>query len=108
MRRAPDGQKLVPSMSAKKRERVDGSAEPGSEALGSEAPFETSLARLTAIVERLETGELPLEESLTLFEEGVRLARAAQTRLDAAEKRVEELIAVDDDGVPVTRELESE
>ena len=74
----------------------------------SEAPFEASLERLTDIVDRLENGELGLEESLALFEEGVRLARQAQERLDAAEKRVEELIAVDQDGEPVSRELEPE
>jgi exodeoxyribonuclease VII small subunit len=73
-----------------------------------EAPFEASLERLTDIVDRLENGELGLEESLALFEEGVRLARHAQERLDAAEKRVEELIAVDQDGEPVSRELEPE
>jgi exodeoxyribonuclease VII small subunit len=90
-------------MSVKKRERPEASPEPGAE-----APFEASLERLTGIVEKLENGELGLEESLALFEEGVRLARSAQTRLDAAEKRVEELIAVDDNGDPVSRELEPE
>jgi exodeoxyribonuclease VII small subunit len=81
--------------------------EPSAESEG-EAPFEASLERLTTIVDKLEHGDLGLEESLALFEEGVRLARVAQTRLDAAEKRVEELIAVDDNGNPVTRELEPE
>jgi exodeoxyribonuclease VII small subunit len=51
---------------------------------------------------------LGLEESLALFEEGIRLARGAQERLDAAEKRVEELIRIDENGDPVTRELEPE
>lgn len=90
-------------MSVKKRERPEASPEPSAE-----APFEASLERLTGIVEKLENGELGLEESLALFEEGVRLARSAQTRLDVAEKRVEELIAVDDNGDPVSRELEPE
>lgn len=90
-------------MGVKKRERPEASAEPGAE-----TPFEASLERLTGIVEKLENGDLGLEESLALFEEGVRLARSAQTRLDAAEKRVEELIAVDENGEPVTRELEPE
>jgi exodeoxyribonuclease VII small subunit len=67
--------------------------------------FEADMARLTAIVEHLEGGDLPLEESLRLFEEGVRLSRAAQARLDAAEKRVEELLGIDDDGNPLVREL---
>ena len=52
--------------------------------------FEGTLERLHEIVEQLEGGELPLEESLRLFEEGVRLSRASQARLNAAEKRVEE------------------
>ncbi|HEY3499745.1 MAG TPA: exodeoxyribonuclease VII small subunit [Polyangiaceae bacterium] len=70
--------------------------------------FEVALERLGTVVERLESGELGLEESLRLFEEGVRLARAAQERLDSAEKRVEELVQRDEDGNPVSRELEPE
>ena len=67
--------------------------------------FESALSRLSEIVERLEGGELPLEESLKLFEEGVRLARTAEARLEAAEKRVEELLGIDSDGNPIVREL---
>lgn len=89
-------------MSLRKKERATSSPEVA------DAPFEASLGRLTSIVEKLENGELGLEESLALFEEGVRLARAAQTRLDAAEKRVEELIAADQNGDPVSRELDPE
>jgi exodeoxyribonuclease VII small subunit len=70
--------------------------------------FEASLHRLTEVVEKLESGELGLEESLALFEEGVGLARSAQQRLDAAEKRVEELVRVDETGQPVVKELEPE
>jgi exodeoxyribonuclease VII small subunit len=70
--------------------------------------FEASLHRLTEVVEKLESGELGLEESLALFEEGVGLARAAQARLDAAEKRVEELVRIDENGNPVVKELEPE
>jgi exodeoxyribonuclease VII small subunit len=70
--------------------------------------FEASLTRLAEIVERLEGGELPLEESLSLFEEGVKLARAAQARLDGAEKRVEELLGLDEQGQPLVRVLESD
>ncbi|HKY36931.1 MAG TPA: exodeoxyribonuclease VII small subunit [Polyangiaceae bacterium] len=74
------------------------------EALG----FEHALKRLTAIVERLESGELSLEQSLALFEEGTRLSRASQAQLDAAEKRVEELLAIDASGKPIVRELDPE
>ncbi len=56
-------------------------------------PFEEILGRLEQVVEKLEGGELPLEESLAIFEEGVRLSRAGAQRLDAAERRVEELLA---------------
>jgi exodeoxyribonuclease VII small subunit len=68
--------------------------------------FEDSIRRLNDIVERLESGELPLEESVRLFEEGVKLARASQTTLDRAEKRVEELLSVDETGNPVVREVD--
>ncbi len=60
--------------------------------------FEAAAKRLTEIVEKLEAGELPLEESLRLFEEGVMLSRVAQERLDAAQKKVEELLSVDAQG----------
>jgi len=66
------------------------------------ASFEASIQRLTAIVEQLEHGDLPLEESLRLFEEGVKLSRAAQERLDQAEKQVAELLKVEADGTPST------
>jgi exodeoxyribonuclease VII small subunit len=68
--------------------------------------FEDSIRRLGEIVESLEAGELPIEDSLRLFEEGVRLARAAQSRLDHAERRVEELLAVSDDGEPTLQEVD--
>lgn len=70
------------------------------------ASFEGTLERLHAIVLQLEGGELDLEESLRLFEEGVRLSRASQARLNSAEKRVEELLAVDANGDAIVRELD--
>jgi exodeoxyribonuclease VII small subunit len=77
-----------------------------SEARPSDSSFEDAVRRLAEIVEHLESGELPLEQALALFEEGVRLARTSQARLDAAEKRVEELLGIDEDGNPVVREIE--
>ncbi len=68
-----------------------------------ELSFEESSRRLADIVAQLEGGDLPLEQSLALFEEGVRLARAAQARLDLAEKRVEELLAIDPSGKPILK-----
>ena len=67
--------------------------------------FEASTERLAGIVEELERGDLPLERSLLLFEEGVRLARAAQGKIEQAERRVEELLGFDTEGRPVTRTL---
>jgi exodeoxyribonuclease VII small subunit len=67
--------------------------------------FEKSIARLSKIVQELEGGELPLEQSLALFEEGVRVSRSAQQRLDAAERRIEELLSVTDTGKARTKPL---
>jgi exodeoxyribonuclease VII small subunit len=64
--------------------------------------FEVAIKRLTEIVATLERGDLPLEESLRLFEEGVQLSRVSQKRLDTAEKRVEQLLSVDDQGRATT------
>jgi len=66
----------------------------------SPAAFEEILARLNVVVEKLESGDLTLEDSLTLFEEGVRLSRMGATRLDDAERRVERLLS--EDGTTVT------
>ena len=66
------------------------SAAPASGA--SELSFEAALDRLEAIVDRLEGGELPLEDSLASFEEGVRLSRALSEQLGSAERRVERLL----------------
>ena len=68
--------------------------------------FESAAERLGAIVAELESGELPLEQSLRLFEEGIKLARAAQKRLDEAEQKVEELLGTDAEGEPVTGDFE--
>jgi exodeoxyribonuclease VII small subunit len=63
-----------------------------------EAPtFEEALKRLEEIVVQLEGNRLALEESLAMFEEGVKLVRWCTTRLDAAERRIEILLA-DKDG----------
>ncbi len=75
----------------------------------SEGPsFESAIKRLTEIVQMLERGDLPLEESLRLFEEGVKLSRVSQERLDGAEKRVEQLLAVDEHGKARTAPFETD
>jgi len=58
-----------------------------------EPSFEGALERLEAIVERLESGELPLEQALAAFEEGVALSRRCAGELEAAERRIELLVA---------------
>jgi exodeoxyribonuclease VII small subunit len=58
----------------------------------SDLKFEDQLARLEAIVSALEAGGLRLEESLSIFEEGVALARACARYLDVAERRIELLV----------------
>jgi exodeoxyribonuclease VII small subunit len=62
--------------------------------------FEAQLAQLERIVRELERGDLPLERSLELFEQGVRLSRECQERLNEAERRIEVLLR-DDAGRPV-------
>ena len=55
--------------------------------------FDDILSRLRALVERLESGNLALEDSLRFFEEGMELCRQGASVLDKAEKRVEVLLA---------------
>lgn len=55
--------------------------------------FEGALGELEATVERLEAGEMPLEEALTLFERGVNLSRQCSSTLESAERRIEILVA---------------
>lgn len=54
--------------------------------------FEASLEALEQIVRQLESGDLPLEKSLELFEQGIRLSRECQERLSQAERRIEVLL----------------
>jgi exodeoxyribonuclease VII small subunit len=58
----------------------------------SEKKFEKALERLKVIVSNLEKGDLALEESLQLFEEGVNLSRYCSERLGDAERRIEVLV----------------
>ncbi len=58
-----------------------------------ELGFDAILVRLREVVQRLESGELSLEQSLAVYEEGVQLARKGQHLLATAEKRVEILVS---------------
>lgn len=62
--------------------------------------FEQALGQLEQIVQRLEKGELPLEESLKLYEEGIRLSRLCHGKLEEAEGRIE-VLQKDTRGEPV-------
>ena len=70
-------------------------------------PFEKHMERLEASVRTLERGDVPLEESLALFEEGVRIARICSERLDAVEGKIEVLLGVGNEG-PITAPFRSE
>jgi exodeoxyribonuclease VII small subunit len=69
--------------------------------------FESSLGELEKIVRKLEDGELSLEESLKLFEDGVKLSRECQERLSKAERRIEILLN-DESGNPILQEIKSD
>jgi exodeoxyribonuclease VII small subunit len=68
--------------------------------------FEQALAELEAVVERLEHGELPLEQALTQFERGMALARSCQDALKQAEQKVEILLARSMQAEPVPFETD--
>jgi exodeoxyribonuclease VII small subunit len=61
-------------------------------AVEAQLDFETAMRDLEELVDRLERGDLPLEESLAAFERGVMLTRACQTALKEAEQKVEILL----------------
>lgn len=67
---------------------------------GDAPTFEGALKQLEEIVQKLEKGELPLEESLRLYEEGVRLSRICHAKLEEAEGKIEMLVK-DAKGEPV-------
>lgn len=83
------------------------STTPDSKKTPNDLTFEEAVKRLSEIVQKLERGDLPLEESLMLFEEGVNLSRASQQKLDSAQKRVEELLGFDREGRPRTAPFET-
>lgn len=77
--------------------------------------FEEALKKLEEVVQRLEQGELPLEESLKLYEQGVQLSRLCHAKLEEAEGKIAVLLkdargeaALDRKGQPRTAPLEAE
>ena len=69
--------------------------------------FEKAFQQLETIVKRLEAEELPLDESLQLFEEGIRLSRFCNQKLEEVEKKIE-LILADAKGQPRIEAFEEE
>ncbi len=59
----------------------------------SELSFEQALRELENVVRRLESGDVPLDESIDLYERGEQLRKACQSRLDAAQARIEKIVA---------------
>ena len=59
--------------------------------------FEEAFKRLEDIVNKMESGDLSLEESMTLFEEGIKLTETCKSRLEAAEQKIQ-LLTKDSDG----------
>jgi exodeoxyribonuclease VII small subunit len=77
-----------------------------------EPTFEQALQQLEQIVQKLEKGELPLEDSLALYEDGIRLSRLCHGKLEEAEGKIAMLlkdtrgeVAVDAQGAPRTKPL---
>ncbi|MGY6551775.1 MAG: exodeoxyribonuclease VII small subunit [Erythrobacter sp.] len=62
----------------------------------SQMSFEEALAALEEIVKRLERGDVPLDESISLYEQGEKLRTACQNRLDAAQARIERIVTAAD------------
>ncbi len=69
--------------------------------------FEKSFQQLEEIVKRLEGENLPLDEALQLFEEGIRLSRFCNQKLEEVEKKIE-LILADAKGQPRVQPFEAE
>ncbi len=70
--------------------------------------FEKKLTRLEEIVQKMEKGDLSLEQSLKMFEEGVSLSRECQKQLSAAETKVKKLIGFDAKGNAETEDFDKE
>jgi len=72
---------------------------------GKKTKFEESLKRLEQIVSKLEDGDLELEKSIELFEEGIGIAKSCQKKLDDADRKIETLVR-DKEGVLSTQPSE--
>lgn len=71
-----------------------------------QANFEQAMARLEEIVEKMESGDLALEDLIVRYEEGMKLVKVCQERLASAEERIE-MITRNSAGKPVVKEFEA-
>ncbi|MFN7905376.1 MAG: exodeoxyribonuclease VII small subunit [Pseudobdellovibrionaceae bacterium] len=70
--------------------------------------FEKKISRLEEIVLKMEKGQLGLDQSLKLFEEGVKLSRECHQKINEAEMQVKLLLSVDENGQPMTKDFRPE
>ena len=70
--------------------------------------FDDALRALEDVVRKLESGEVPLDDSITLYERGEALRKACQTRLDAAQARIEKIVAGPDGQAAGTQPFDAE
>ncbi|MBX9768845.1 MAG: exodeoxyribonuclease VII small subunit [Bdellovibrionales bacterium] len=70
--------------------------------------FEKKMKRLEEIVDQMESGDLALEKSLSLFEEGVKLSKDCHVQLNDAEQKVRILMGIDEAGQPILKDFKSE
>lgn len=68
-----------------------------------ELSFEDALRALEEVVRKLESGEVPLDDSITLYERGEALRQHCQTRLDAAQARIEKIVSAGDGRPPAVQ-----
>ncbi len=68
--------------------------------------FEKKLIRLEEIVAKMEAGDLPLEDSLKFFEEGVKLSQECNKQLAQAEQKVKVLLSIDGNGTATTEDFQ--
>lgn len=70
--------------------------------------FEQALGQLEQIVQQLERGDVPLDQSISLYERGEALRAACQQRLDAAQARIERIVTAADGRATGTRPFDAE
>ncbi|MBE9154206.1 exodeoxyribonuclease VII small subunit [Cyanobium sp. LEGE 06113] len=86
----------------------EGNTAAGSAPEISQMSFEQALAALEQIVQQLERGDVPLDQSISLYERGEALRAACQARLDAAQARIEKIVTGADGRASGTRPFDAE